>query len=78
MDVAENIFQRAAGQPLTDTHGKLCKSIREIIVYNEKSITDLLPEFEPFPKADVKIRFGKISVPTTAEGENEWEPKSSQ
>ena len=45
---------------------------------NDKRIIYLVPEFEPFPKADVKIRFGKISVPAKAEGENEWELKSSR
>jgi hypothetical protein len=38
----------------------------------------LMHEFEPLPDVDVKMIFSKISVPATAEGENEWEPKSSR
>jgi hypothetical protein len=56
-----------------------CASLFEKLAFKTKKASPyLLPEFESFPKADVKIRFSKISVPTTAEGEKEWEPKSSQ
>ena len=81
MNADRNIFQHA-GQPLDGTarthSGRLCEYAREILAFKWQEHNLLVHEFKPFPKADVKIGFSKISTPAVAEGENEWEPKSSQ